>query len=49
MKAKYFKLSDAKNKLPYQSSLENEKYFYRSLKATKISKQNKFNTYFKKS
>ena len=47
MKAKDFKLSVAKHKLPYQPILENETYFYRSLKATKISKQKKFNTYFK--
>ena len=49
MKAEDFRLSVAKHKLPYQPILENEKYFYRSLKDTKISKQNKFNTYFKKS
>ena len=49
MKAKDFKMGVAKHKLPYQPILENETYFYRSLKAAKISKQNKFNTYFKKS
>ena len=49
MKVKYFRLSVVKHKLPYQPILENETYFYRSLKATKINKQKKFNTYFKKS
>ena len=49
MKEKDFRLSVANHKLPYQPILENETYFYRSMKATKISKQNKFNTYFKKS
>ena len=44
---KDFKLSVAKHNLPYHPILENETYFYRSLKATKISKQKKFNTYFK--
>ena len=48
MKVKDFRLSAAKHKLPYKPILENETYFYRNLKATKISKQNKFNTYFKK-
>ena len=47
MKAKDFRLSVAKHKLPYQPILENETYFYRSLKATKISKKNKFNTFQK--
>ena len=47
MKAKDFRLSVAKHKLPYQPILENETYFYRSLKATKISKQKKFNTFQK--
>ena len=49
MKEKDFRVSVAKNKLPYQPIIENDTYFYRSLKATKISKKNKFNTYFKKS
>ena len=46
MKAKDFRLSVAMHKLPYHPILENETYFYRSLKATKISKQKKLNTYF---
>ena len=48
MKVKDFRPSAAKNKLSYQLILENETYFYRRMKATKISKQKKINTYFKK-
>ena len=44
MKAKYFRLSATKHKLPYQPIVENETYFYRNMKATKISKQNENNT-----
>ena len=47
MKVKDFRLSFAKHKLPYQPVLENETYFYRILKATKISNQKKFNTFQK--
>ena len=49
MKEKDFRPSVANHKLPYQPIIENETYFYRSMKATKISKQKKINTYLKKS
>ena len=39
MKGKDFRLSVVKHKLSYQPLLENETYFYRSLKDTKINKK----------
>ena len=47
MKEKDFRPSVANHKLPYQPIIENETYFYRSLKATQISKEKKFNTFQK--